>query len=167
MHKRRRDRQRVGGSNQYRSRGSTQPARRREPSDLEDIAFAFHPDRDVWLDAEFTAAEAQGWIRAGATVDEAVNWRVARYDPEVAAGWIAVGVRDPHGVTGACTSVTVGDGSVYKHHGCSYTGDRTEGVVWVINADGVTERIYRNEIDVHPGSRFRSVTYTDDLHPGG
>lgn len=107
------------GSNQYARRGAPTPTQDRR--DLEDIAFAFHPDRDTWIAAGVTdlavvdrltaagvtANEMLRWNRQGVSdVDEVIawaaegftatdlhGWHVYRFDPPTARRWRDAGFR--------------------------------------------------------------------------
>lgn len=83
------------GSNQYQSRGGATPVAARLPVpdlndvDMEDIAFAFHPERQRWLDAGMDEATVREWWDMGVGFDVANAWRRSAFTPSMATPWLA------------------------------------------------------------------------------
>lgn len=100
------------GSNQYRRQGTpTSPGRASraataaavaEPDDeVEEIAFALHPNGPAWIAAGFrTPAAAAPWIDAGFTANEASRWRDWKFSPRTAAAWSGELFNDPFDAAG-------------------------------------------------------------------
>lgn len=93
------------GSNQYQTRGTAagSPPRAQAAEDvtaalddLDDIAWAFHPDRALWTEGGFTRESAARWLEAGLSYAEAdayTGWML----PDDARRWIDAGCA--HGAT--------------------------------------------------------------------
>lgn len=85
------------GSNQYRSRPPTAKVSRQE---LDDIAWAFHPERPRWLEAGVPDEDARAWTRMGVSYTASGKWRQAAFTPSMAHPWLERGCTRPSEVVG-------------------------------------------------------------------